>query len=98
MKLYFFVYCGAELPPGSCQKGLDFHAGSSYYTTAIRDRNRPAAGCSWAIDLYHMNTTDRFGIHGNNGHNRVQKVMKSTRKRRKAPLAHGTTFAGPFGS
>ena len=63
-----------------------------------QNENRPAAGCSWAIDLYHMNTTDRFGIHGNNGHNRVQKVMKSTRKRRKAPLAHGTTFADPFGT
>ena len=64
---------GQNLRPGTQQKGVDFQPGSSYYTTAIRDRNRPAAGRSWAISLYHINTTDRFGTHGNNGHKSDEK-------------------------
>ena len=64
---------GQNLPPGSYQKGLDFRLSPSYYTTAIRDRNRPAAWRSWAIVLYHINTTDRFGTHGNSGHKSDEK-------------------------
>ena len=73
LKPYFFVYCGAKLRPDTQQKWLDFLPWSSYYTTTIRDRNRPAAWRSWAIVLYHIYTTDRFGTHGNSGHKSDEK-------------------------
>lgn len=80
---YFFVYCEAEITSCSCQKRLDFRLSPSYYTTTIRDRNRPAAECSWAIVLYHINTTDSFGTHGNSGHKSDEKchsLCKCTKK------------------
>ena len=83
-RTYFFVYCGAKLRPGTRQKGLDFRPWSSYYTTAIRDRNRPAAERSWAIVLYHINTTDRFGTHGNSGHKSDEKCHNLCKMHQKA--------------
>ena len=72
-KVLFLWLLRGNFRPGTRQKWLDFQPWSSYYTTAIRGRNRPAAERSWAIVLYHINTTDRFGTHGNSGHKSDEK-------------------------
>ena len=90
---YFFVYCGAKLRPGTRQKGLDFRPWPSYYTTAFRDRNRPAAERSWAIVLYHINTTDRFGTHGNSGGKSAGKHLFPSGKGRKCLESAGNRYS-----